>query len=615
MIPGMWSLMEGTRYSQFYVNFRIAAGLEKGSHRGAPFNDGDLYKWLEGASASLAASPDPELERRLEEIIGVIAGAQNADGYLHTATLIRQRNGDTGARPFQDRFNFEMYNLGHLMTAACVHYRVTGKSSLLQTARRAADFLDRTFREASPEAARSSVCPSHYMGILELYRTTREPRYLELARRFFALRSRISDGGDDNQDRVPLEQQTAAVGHAVRANYLYAGATDLFMETGESALWEPLERIWENLVGRKMYITGGCGALYDGASPDGSRDQKSITRTHQAYGRDYQLPSLTAHSETCANIGNVLWNWRMFLATGEARFMDVVELSLYNSVLSGVSLGGTEFFYVNPLRNVDPLPTELRWPRTRVPFLSSFCCPPNLVRTVAEVSGYAYAKSEGAIWVNLFGSSTMRTVLAGGQAVKLTQETEYPWDGRIRIVVRECGEETFGLNLRIPGWTAAPSVRINGEPLRAAVAPATYVEVRRRWRPGDTVEVELPMPARLMESHPLVEETSNEVAIQRGPVVYCLESPDLPKGTRVPDVMIPESMRLTSRYEGGVLGGIVLLEGNVRARSPETWTGQLYREFRRQALRSVDVRFIPYYAWANRGPSEMTVWLPLHRGR
>jgi DUF1680 family protein len=485
MIPGIWWLMEGTDYSHYYQNFRIAAGLTQGRHRGAPFNDGDFYKWLEGACAVLAVTEDPELDQRIEEVIRVLGKAQRADGYLHTPVLIRERNGDADAKPFQDRHNFEMYNMGHLLTAACVHHRVTGRTNLLAIARKTADFLCETFCDASPESARSSVCPSHYMGVVELYRTTRESRYLELAKKFFELRSQITDGGDDNQDRIPFEEQTEAVGHAVRANYLYAGAADLFAETGDHrTLWTPLERVWTNIVQQKMYITGGCGALYDGASPDAVKDQKAITRVHQAYGRNYQLPNVTAHNETCASIGNVLWNWRMFLVTGEARFMDVVELALYNSVLSGVSLEGTNFFYVNPLRQLDTPPTELRWPRTRVPYVRSFCCPPNLVRMLAEVGSHAYSKSDDAIWVNLYGGSTLTTMLPGGQTVKLTQETEYPWNGRVRVQIDECGDAPFALKLRIPGWARSAAVRLNGLPTDHAPTTPTYLELRRAWRSG-----------------------------------------------------------------------------------------------------------------------------------
>jgi uncharacterized protein len=613
MLPSMGRLMEGTNYSQFFRNFEIAAGLVEGRSRGAPFNDGDFYKLIEAASATYALTHDNYLGSNLDRGIAVIAGAQRADGYIHTPTLIRARNGDTSAVPFQDRNNFEMYNMGHLMTAASVHYRATGKTNLLSVARKAADFLYDTFHAASPEAARSSVCPSHYMGIVELYRVTHEPRYLELAKKFFELRSQITDGGADNQDRIPLEEQTEAEGHAVRANYLYAGAADLFMETGDETLWRPLESIWTNVVQKKMYITGGCGALYDGAAPDGSKDQKSISRVHQAYGRNYQLPNTTAYSETCANIGNVLWNWRMFLATGEARFMDVVELALYNSVLSGAGLDGTNFFYTNPLRVVNPLPTQLRWSRTRVPFVSSFCCPPNLARTIAESADYAYGKSSEVIWVNLYGSSTFTTKLSDDQTMKLMQETEYPWSGRVRITINDCGKKEFALKLRIPGWAKSASVRINNGSADDSAKPGSYFEIRRAWRPGDFVDLDLPMPVRLMEANPLVEEDLNQVAVQRGPIVYCLESPDLPAGVKISDVMIPSNINLMARYDQRLLSGVVILEGSVIARQNENWSGQLYREFTSATNKNVSVRFIPYFVWANRGPSEMSVWLPLER--
>jgi DUF1680 family protein len=609
MIPSMERLMEGTNYTQFFRNFEIAAGLAEGKSRGASFNDGDFYKWMEGAVASLAVEKNPALETRLDEIIAVIARAQRADGYLHTPVLIKQRNGDTNALPFSDRNNFEMYNLGHLMTTAAVHHRVTGKTNLLAVAVRAADFLCTTFSNA-PENARSSVCPSHLMGAIDLYRETGEPRYLELAKTIFKLRGEIKDGGADNQDRLPFEKQEEAEGHAVRANYLYAGAADLLLETGDVSLWLPLATLWTNVVTEKMYITGGCGALYDGAAPDGARDQKNITRVHQAYGRDFQLPNITAHNETCANIGNALWNWRMFLVTGEAKFMDVVELELYNSVLSGVSLDGTNFFYTNPLRVTEPLPVALRWPRQRVPFVSSFCCPPNLVRTIAESADYAYGKSDDAIWVNLYGGSTLATEL-GGEETRLTQETEYPWSGRVRIKIEACGKKEFALKLRIPDWAAGASVRVNNGPMDFSPKPESYSEIRRIWQPGDFVDLDLPMPARLMEANPLVEEDLNQVAVQRGPVVYCLESPDLPAGVKISDVLIPSDMTLMARYDRRLLDGVVVLEGKALARAGENWRGKLYREIRPAELKPIAVKFIPYCVWQNRGPSEMSVWLPL----
>ncbi len=614
MIPSMERLMTGTNYSQFFRNFEIAAGLAEGRSRGASFNDGDFYKWIEGACATLAVTNDPALNDSLEHIIAVIGQAQRADGYLNTPMLIKQRNGDTNAAPFSDRGNFEMYNLGHLFTTACVHYRTTGRTNFLAIAIKAADFLDRSFSHATPESARSPVCPSHYMGLVDLYRVTREARYLDLAKRLFALRSEVKNGGDDNQDRLPFEQQTTATGHAVRANYLYASAADLFLETGDRIFWKPLEPIWTNVVEAKLYLTGGCGALYDGASPDGARDQKSITKVHQAYGRNYELPNTTAHNETCASIGNVLWNWRMFRATGEARFMDLVEMELYNSVLSGVGLDGTNFFYTNPLRVTDPMPTELRWSRTRVPFVGSFCCPPNLVRTVAESAVYAYAKSEDTIWVNLYGSGSVMVRLSGSQELKLTQQTEYPWNGRVRITISECGKNEFALRLRVPGWANGASVRINYQPVDVSAKPGSYLEIRRAWHAGDTIDLELPMTTRLMEANPLVEEDLNQVAVQRGPMVYCLESMDLPHGIKMNDVSIPANIRLGARYDQRLLGGIAVLEGKALARSNGSWTGKLYRELELAKSQSVAVRFIPYFVWANRGPSEMSVWLPLERG-
>ena len=413
MVPSMGRLMEGTNYSQFFRNFEITAGTIEGKPRGATFNDGDFYKFLEGASATLATTNDTALREKLDDIIAVIGKAQETNGYIDTWIQLHQRGGETNIAPFQNPEHFEMYNLGQLMTAACVHYRATHETNFLAIACKAADFLCDSFQNPSPALANNLICPSHYMGIVELYRATHEPRYLELAKKFFTMRDLVRDGGDDNQNRIPLKQQDEAEGHAVRANYLYAGAADLFLETGDTNLWRPLNEIWTNVVTKKMYITGGCGALYDGASPDGSKDQKRITRVHQSYGRNFQLPNTTAYNETCANIGNVLWNWRMFLASGDARFMDVVELALYNSVLSGGALDGTNFFYTNPLRVTDPMPLDLRWSRQRVPFVGSFCCPPNLVRTIAESSNYAYGKSNDAIWVNLYGSSSLETTLSG----------------------------------------------------------------------------------------------------------------------------------------------------------------------------------------------------------
>jgi len=448
---------------------------------------------------------------------------------------------------------------------------------------------------------------------VELYRTTRETKYLRLAEALVNERDRVEGGSDDNQDRIPFRKQTQAVGHAVRANYLYAGIADLYAETGDETLLAPLRKIWDNVVSRKMYVTGGCGALYDGASPDGAKDQKQIARTHQAYGRDYQLPNSTAHNETCAAVGNALWNWRMLQITGDARCADVLELVLYNAALAGASLDGTRFFYTNTLRQLDRMPAELRWSRTRQPFISCFCCPPNLARTLAEINDYAYGRSENSIWVNLYGGSVLDTDLTTGERVALAQETDYPWGGRVRITIHAAPAQPLTLRLRIPGWADGASLSVNNTPRKESLEPGHYAAVKRVWAAGDVVDLDLPLRPRLIQAHPLVEEARNQVAIQRGPIVYCLESADLEKGLAVSDVLIPRGIDLRPRHHRSLLGGVTVLEGKAEAIVERAWSGGLYRELAPAASRSVSLRLIPYYAWGNRGPSEMTVWMPLKR--
>jgi DUF1680 family protein len=612
-IPHLWQVLSGTKYSQFYHNFRIAAGQEEGRHRGPAFNDADVYRWLEAVAAVYAVTRDAELDRLMDGVIATIGQAQRADGYLHTPVLIRQRNGDRDARPFQDPLGFETYNMGHLLTAACVHHRATGKVNFLAVARKTADYLCATFTHPTPQLARCAICPSHYMGMVEMYRTTRAPRYLAMARKFLDLRDLVADGTDDNQDRIPFRQQTQAAGHAVRANYLYAGAADLYAETGDRSLLVPLLAVWDDLAATKLYVTGGCGALYDGASPDGAKEQKQIRRVHQAYGRAYQLPNSTAHNETCASVASVLWNWRMLQVTGQARFADALERVLYNAALGGVSVDGKAFFYTNTLRQLDQMPAALRWSRTRQPFLSSFCCPPNIVRTVAEASSYAYGRSEKGIWVNLYGSSVVTTQLADGAVLKLTQETDYPWDGRVKLTLDAVPKGAYSVLLRIPAWARSATLTVNGTPEMKAPEPGMYHEVRRTWSPGDTLELRLPLRAQLLQAHPLVEEARNQVAVKRGPIVYCLESADLPTGVAVLDVVLPHGLELRPRHDGKLLGGVTVLEGRAEAISESAWGKDLYRELGSTAGRSIDLRLIPYYAWGNRGRSEMTVWIPLKR--
>jgi uncharacterized protein len=598
--------------SQYLNNFRIASGAVEGRHRGASFNDGDLYKWLEAVAAIYAVTKDAQLDRTMDEVIETIAEAQRSDGYLQTDVIISGRQGDKTIQPFTVPTKFEAYNLGHLLTAACVHYRATGKNSLLDVARKAANYLDSLVDHPTPQFARCAICPSHYMGTIELYRATGDKRYLNLAKKLIDLRDLIPDGTDDNQDRIPFRRQREAVGHAVRANYLYAGAADVYAETGDETLLTALAAIWDDVVHKKMYVTGACGALFDGASPDGSKEQSQISRVHQAYGRDYQLPNSTAHNETCAAIGNVLWNWRMLEITGDAKYADVLELTLCNAVLAGQSLDGRTFFYTNTLRQLDTMPVTLRWSRTRQGYFSSFCCPPNLARTIAEASNYAYSKTDLGIAVNLYGSNTLETTV-GGERLKLTQEADYPWDGAIKITIEAAPKDACTIALRIPGWAKDASISIAGNPVTESVRPGTYFEINRLWAQGNVIELKVPMAVRLIEANPLVEEARNQVSVQRGPLVYCLESPDLPEGIQISDVAVAAGIELTPKFDPNLLGGAVTLTGSAVAVAEPKWTADLYRDLPAKSTRKIDIKLIPYFAWSNRGKSEMSVWLPLAR--
>ena len=615
MVPNMLNLLKDADLSHAYDNFLVAAGIKKGRHRGPKWHDGDFYKWLEAASFSYAVTKDEKLDRQMDQIIEVIGKAQREDGYIHTPVIISQQQQSSQAGEFKNRLDFETYNIGHLMTCACIHYRSTGKGNLLNIARKAADFLYKTYKKSPRNLANNAICPSHYMGVTELYRTTGDPRYLELAAGLIEIRNLVEDSTDHNQDRIPFRQQTQAVGHAVRANYLYAGVADVYAETGDKSLLIALEKIWQDVAYRKMYITGATGSLYDGASPDGSRSHSSIQLVHQAYGRPYQLPNITAYNESCAIAGLIFWSWRMLMITGQACYADLIEMAYYNGLLSTISLDGKKFFYTNPLGRVDELPFELRWSRRREPYISCFCCPPNTVRTIAEVSAYAYSMSDEGLWINLYGSNVIDTHLPDGTVVKLRQQTDYPWEGKIRIVVENTPQKEFSLFLRIPGWAEDSRVIVNGKLHGNDLKSEQYFEIKRTWLAGDKVELFLPMPAQLLEAHPLVEETRNQTAIRRGPIVYCLESTDLPEDINISDVSIPSDIVLHNRYDRELLGGIVVLNGKVRIHPAGNWDNTLYRPLGRGKNTEIDLRLIPYYAWDNRGDSEMTVWMPLENSQ
>ena len=611
MVPQLWKTYTDPNISHSFRNFEIAAGLETGNFKGPSFHDGDFYKTFEAVASLYAATKDPELDALMEKAIAVMAKAQREDGYVYTKAIIEQKK--TGsAKLFDDKLSFEAYNFGHLMTAACVHHRATGKTNLLDIAKKSADFLIGFYKVATPEQARNALCPAHYMGLTELYRTTNEKKYLELVKYLINIKG-TTEGTDDNQDRIPFRQQTVAMGHAVRGTYLYAGVADVYAETGEDSLMRSLNLIWDNLTQRKMYVTGACGALFDGVSPYGtSYKPNDVQKTHQAFGRDFQLPNLSAHNETCANIGNVLFNWRMFALTGDARYTDVVELALYNSVLSGISLSGDKFFYTNPLAASNDFPYQLRWMGGRIPYIRiSNCCPPNTVRTITEVSDYAYSLSDNSVWCNLYGSSQLQTTLKNGQAVALKQESNYPWNGNVTLTVEQFPAESFGLKLRLPSWCTEAKLLINGKPT-SYTSERGYVTIQRTWKKGDVIQWNMAMPTELLESNPLVEENRNQVALKRGPIVYCLESPDMPTSTRVFDVAIPSSATFKPVATQLENSPITVLETNGVLVNDKNWEKQLYRPLS-QPKKTVPLKLIPYYAWANRGQSEMTIWVPVVR--
>jgi len=613
MIPNIWRVYNDANISHAFKNFEIAAGLDTGSHKGPSFHDGDYYKMLEAVASVYAITKDRKLDSMMDKAIEVIGKAQREDGYIYTKSTIDQKNSGV-KKQFDSRLSFEAYNIGHLMTTACVHYRATGKTNLLNIAKKAADFLYRFYDTASAETARNAICPSHYMGLIELYRTTGDKKYETLTKKLIDVRG-VAAGTDDNSDRFPFREMQEVQGHAVRANYLFAGAADLLAESGDQSLLTTLDRIWDDVINHKMYITGGCGSLYDGVSNDGtSYNPNDVEKLHQAYGRKYQLPNLTAHNETCANIGNVLWNWRMLQFSSDAKYADIVELALYNSVLSGISLDGTKFLYTNPLAVSDELPYKQRWSKDRVPYISlSNCCPPNVIRTIAEVSDYVYSVSDEGLWLNLYGGNTLTTHLNDGNIVKLTEETNYPWEGDITLRFDEAPKNEFSIFLRIPGWCHNAKILLNGKPLSTKIESGKYAAVKRKWNKGDCLQLVLEMPVAIIEANPLVEETRNQVAVKRGPVVYCLESTDLNKNNSVFGLGISSNAKFkTTRTKIGN-SNVIGLETTAKKIGDNNWSDQLYKEVSKQPASTVNIKLIPYYTWGNRGHAEMSVWLPVSR--
>lgn len=577
-----------------FDNFAIAGGLKEGEHRGDfSFDDTDPYKIIEGASYSLAVKYDARLDAYLDSVITLIAAAQEPDGYLTTCVTNKctRLSGWWGTHRWEKINSHELYNSGHLYEAAVAHYRATGKRSLLDVAVRNADLVCQVFGPADGQKHVPSGHPIVEMALAKLYKVTGNEQYLRTARYFVEETGRCTDGhapSEYSQDHKPILQQDEIVGHAVRAGYLYSGVADVAALTGDTAYFHALSRIWENMAGRKLYITGGIGSRAQG----------------EGFGPDYELHNHTAYCETCAAIANVYWNHRMFLATGNSKYYDVVERALYNGVLSGVSLSGDRFFYDNPLESMGQ--------HERQAWFGCACCPGNITRFMASVPHYTYATRGNDVFVNLFVESQAEIPTTGNR-LELHQATDYPWDGTVSLTVNPRKQQDFALRLRIPGWAQGRpvptdlyhyigmddvtfSLTVNGKAADYRMEDG-YAVIRREWKKGDHVRLVLPMEVRRVQACPQVEDDRGKTAFERGPVVFCLEGTDQPDG-KVFNKFIPEDAAVHAFYEPDLLQGVVCLHGTAKAIGRDGRIGD------------VPFKAVPYAVWNNRGAGLMAVWIP-----
>ena len=606
VLPGMRVALDDPQNGAVFSNFPIAAGNQRGERHGTMWSDGDCYKYMEALTHVYGSTKDESLLQELDELIALVASAQQEDGYISTPMQLRDDKDY-----WTNLHDHELYNMGHLLTAASVHHKITGQRNFLDIAISLADYLCDLFLPRPAQLAHFGFNPSNTMGAIDLYRATGERRYLDLAGCFVDMRGSQPGGKDLNQSFMAIRDETQAVGHAVTAGYLYCGATDVYAETGETALLEAMERIWDNVVNSKMYITGGTSALHSGSSLRPELNNRGGGPVHEAYGYEYQLPNATAYNETCANIAHAMWSWRLLNLSGEAKYADIVELVLFNSMLSSMSLDGLRFCYTNPLRwygedhRLLSQDSYERWHR-----LYCYCCPTNTARTIALLHNWVYSLSDESVWVNLYGSSNIATTLPDGAPFGLSQTSDYPWDERVDIRIDEAPQSEVSLQLRIPGWAKNASLSINGEGSDIPLAPGSYAELRRVWQAGDSLTLTLPMPPRLVKAHPKAEEIRNHVAVMRGPLVYCLEGVDLPDDVSILEVHAPGDMSLHAHQERDLLGGVTVVNAAARRVVDESENGNLYRDAVEEREEALDVRLIPYYAWNNRGVNEMTVWLP-----
>ena len=580
-------------------NFRRLVGKSSAPQIGPYFSDSDIYKWIDAVGWALQSGDRPELHRITDSMIHDVVAIQEPGGYLNT-----YYQGDRASlrmSQHDQEVGHEMYCLGHMIQGAIAYYRATGDTTLLDAGMKMVDgFVIPNYGPGPNQKPIISGHPEIEMALIELYRTTGKKQYVDLAGHILH--------GDDRWKidphrivymfcGVPFTTRTKLEGHAVRAMYACCGATDYYLETGDPAYWKTLNTLWEDLTRRQMYVTGGVGA----------RAQ------WEAFGDPYELPNAQAYGESCAAIGNLMWNWRMLAASGEAKFADVVERALYNGINSGMSLDGTTYCYRNPLA-FDPSSGD----KIRNPWYDVTCCPPNIERTFSSLPGLFYSTSKDGLYVHLYDNSLLDWHLEDGTPIKVQQRTNYPWEGEVRMTVTPANAREFTLYVRIPWWAEAASVAVNGKAQSGARA-GEYLAMRRNWKPGDVVSLNFPMTTEVLAANPRVAENRGRVAVRRGPIIYCMEEIDQPNGVSLADVSLALDSKsggeFQSEYKPDLLDGIVVLHHRGGVLETSSATESLYGpvSLATPKTRQENTTFIPYYVWANRQSCAMEVWVPYMR--
>ncbi len=593
-IPTMHDLLEANGRMN---NFRRLVGKSAAAPSGPVYSDSDIYKWTEAVGFVLQSGDRPELRAMTRKMIDEVVAVQEPSGYLNTYYV--QDHVSERMTPQTQSTGHELYNIGHMLQGAIAYYRGTGDRTLLDAGIRFVDdFLIPNYGPA-PKKPIVSGHPEIELALIELYRITGNKRQLELAgyilqgderAKFPERRTIYMFSG------TPFTARTKLQGHAVRAMYACCGATDYYLETGDPAYWKTLTTLWEDLSQRQMYISGGVGARAEG----------------EAFGEAYELPNARAYGESCAAIGNMMWNWRMLAASGEAKHADIIERALYNGINSGMSLDGTLYCYRNPLA-FDPSGGD----KIRNEWYDTTCCPPNLERTFASLPGYFYSTSSDGIYAHLYNDSELNWHLENGTGLKVTQKTNYPWDGQVDITVSPAQPSDFIFYLRIPGWAQGTQVSVNNQPIAGAKS-GEYLPIQRKWSPGDVIRLRMEMPSQVVQANPRVSDNVGRVAVQRGPLVYCLEEIDQ-DGLSLTNVALDLSNKpsesFQSQLQPNLLGGIVVLRHSGRLYEKDASENALYSAYSagQKKSRQVLLTFIPYYAWANRQATSMQVWTQIYR--